>query len=97
MSEAHRMSAITGMSMSESLKKAWLNEKLSVAMKERVCHFYYQKITGEIREAYGSMMTKHIEGKVNGNGKRGKDCKTYFDTAKGAFRCYKSYNIISFV
>lgn len=96
MSEAHSIKSITGCTISEALKKAWLNEKLSRAMRERVCHFFYQKVSGEIREAYGTMMPSCIEGLVNGRGSRKPNTKTYFDTEKGEFRCYKSFNIISF-
>lgn len=95
MSEAHRIVSITGMTLSEALKKAWMNAKLLISMKKRVCHFFYKKISGEVREAYGTMMDRVIEGKVNGNGKRGKDCFTYYDTAADGFRCFKTYNIIA--
>ena len=96
MSEAHRISSVTGLSLSESLKKAWLNEKLAVAMKTRICHFYYQKVSGEIREAYGTLKQSYIEGQVQGTGRKNRDCRTYWDTVADGFRCYKSYNIISF-
>lgn len=95
MSEAHRISSITGLDLSSSLKKAWLNEKLNVAMKNRIVHFYYQKISGEIREAYGTLKANYIEGKVQGTGRTHRDCRTYYDTVADGFRSYKSYNIIS--
>lgn len=95
MSEAHRMSSITGCSMSVALKKAWMNEKLTVMMRTRIVHFYYQKMDGSIREAYGSLMPRHIDGLVQGTGRKHKDCRTYYDMTADGFRSYKSYNIIS--
>lgn len=95
MSEAHRIASITGMNLSESLKKAWLNEKLTIGMQTRICHFYYQKVSGEIREAYGTMRPSAIEGKVQGTGRKNRDCHTYYDTVADGFRCFKTYNIIA--
>ena len=95
MSEAHRISRITGMSMSESLKRAWLNEKLNISMRTRICHFYYKKVSGEIREAYGTRMPRYTEGTVQGTGRTHKDCFTYYDTIADGWRSFKTYNIIS--
>lgn len=95
MSEAHRMASITGASLSDSLKKAWMNEKLNKSMKTRIVHFFYQKISGEIREAYGTLQDRYIDGLVLGTGHKNRDCRTYYDTVAGGFRSYKSYNIIS--
>lgn len=43
------------LSMSEALKTAWMNIKLKAAMKERIVKFYFQKVDGSIREAYGTL------------------------------------------
>ena len=42
-----------GFSMSEALKQAWLNVKLKQELNKRIVKFYFQKINGEIREAWG--------------------------------------------
>ena len=44
-----------GFTMSEALKTAWLNFKLKMKMRYGIVKFYYQKISGEIREAYGTL------------------------------------------
>ena len=44
-----------GFTMSEALKVAWANMKLKAAMKQRIVKFYFQKVDGSIREAYGTL------------------------------------------
>ena len=44
-----------GYSRSEALKKAWLNIKLKAAMRQKIVKFYYQKVDGSIREAFGTL------------------------------------------
>lgn len=52
---AWQMVKRNGYSMSEALKTAWMNIKLKAAMKERIVKFYFQKVDGSIREAYGTL------------------------------------------
>lgn len=42
-----------GYTLSEALKCAWANIKLKIAMKESIVKFYFQKVDGSIREAFG--------------------------------------------
>ena len=44
-----------GMTLSDALKTAWRNFKLRVAMKSRIVKFYFLKVDGSIREAYGTL------------------------------------------
>lgn len=44
-----------GYTMSEALKTAWRNIKLKAAMAKRICKFYFQKVDGTIREAFGTL------------------------------------------
>lgn len=44
-----------GFTMSEALKCAWANMKLKAAMKERIVKFYFQKVDGSLREAFGTL------------------------------------------
>ena len=55
---AWQMVKKNGYSMSEALKTAWMNIKLKAAMKERIVKFYFQKVDGSIREAYGTLERK---------------------------------------
>lgn len=49
-----------GYKLSEALKCAWLNIKLKAEMKKRIVKFYFQKIDGSLREAYGTMNPETI-------------------------------------
>ena len=55
MNEAWRMFRITGESFAECLKRSWLLLKLKVQMKKRTVQFFYQKVSGEIRQAFGTL------------------------------------------
>lgn len=87
-----------GMSLSEALKKAWLNIKLRTMMQNRICKFYFQKVDGSIREAYGTL-EESIVPVLTGNDRRKKNdtVQTFFDTEKSEWRCFKKANLINMV
>lgn len=58
MSTAWQFVRKNGYSMSEAMKVAWANYKLKQAMKNRIVRFYYRKVSGEVREAFGSLQDK---------------------------------------
>lgn len=84
-----------GFPMSESLKAAWANMKLKAEMKKRVVKFYFQKVDGSVREAFGTLCDKLMPA-VSGTDKRTKNdtVQTYFDTERQEFRCYKKANLL---
>lgn len=93
MSMAWRFFRITGQSFAECLKKAWANFKLVQRMKASIVKFYYQKVDGSIREAWGTL--KDVEDKVKGDRRAKNDTvQVYFDTEVNEFRCYKKLNLI---
>lgn len=49
-----------GYSLSEALKVAWMNIKLKAQMKKRICKFYFQKVDGSLREAFGTLSEKVV-------------------------------------
>lgn len=62
-----------GFTMSEALKCAWANMKLKLQMKSKIVKFYFQKVDGSVREAYGTLFLqrfgfrpqeKYIKGEV---------------------------------
>ena len=84
-----------GYSMSEALKTAWMNIKLKAAMKERIIKFYFQKVDGSIREAYGTLKDSLLpDSKGTDSRKKSDTVQTYFDTERGEFRCYKVANLV---
>lgn len=84
-----------GMSLSDALKTAWVNVKLKAQMKSRIVKFYFIKVSGEIREAYGSLaesIIPTIEG--DSSRKQNDTCQTYYDCEKEAWRCFKKANLL---
>lgn len=83
-----------GFTMSEALKCAWANIKLKMAMKERIVKFYFSKVDGSLREAYGTLKESLLP-PTNGSGRKANDTlQTYFDTEKQEYRCFKKANLI---
>lgn len=84
-----------GFTMSEALKAAWANIKLRAAMKQRIVKFYFQKVDGSIREAYGTLKENLIPATSGDNRKRNDTVQVYFDTERQEWRCFKKANLIS--
>ena len=84
-----------GFTMAEALKAAWLNFKLRVAMAVRIVKFYFQKVDGSIREAYGTL-NESVTPVISGNDNRRKNdtVQTYFDTERQEWRCFKRANLL---
>ena len=83
-----------GFGMSEALRKAWANIRLKKEMAKRVVKFYFQKVDGTIREAYGTLNTSVLP-QSNGSGRRQNDTlQVYYDTERQEFRSFKKANLI---
>lgn len=94
MSDAWR-NRVTGESFSESLKRAWLLLKLKAQMKQKTVQFFYQKVNGEIRQAFGTLRDEVINTIVKETGRKPNDNMfIYFDTEKQEFRSFKKFNLI---
>lgn len=92
---AWQMVKKNGFSMSEALKTAWMNIKLKAAMKERIVKFYFQKVDGSLREAYGTLKGSLLpENKGTDNRKKSDTVQVYFDTEKSEYRCYKVAHLV---
>lgn len=96
MSLAWQMVKKNGFSRSEALKAAWANMKLEAEMKKRIVKFYFRKVDGSVREAYGTL-NENLMPAVAGTGRRaGNDSvQTYYDTERGGFRCFKKANLVA--
>lgn len=86
-----------GYTMSEALTCAWLNIKVRAMMKTRIVKFYFQKVDGSIREAYGTLKENLIPATVGSDRKRNDTVSAYFDTEKGEWRCFKKANLLEIV
>ena len=95
MRTAWQFAKTTGQSLSECLKLAWANFKLKAQMQKGIVKFYFQKVNGEIREAWGTLKAELIPN-TGKEDKRAKNAsiQVYFDTEKQEFRNYKKLNII---
>lgn len=85
-----------GYTMSEALKTAWVNIKLRAALSRRIVKFYFQKVDGSLREAYGTLMNDRIP-ETKGTKNTANTCQVYFDTEKDEWRCFKKANLIRIV
>lgn len=84
-----------GFSMSETLKVAWANMKLKLQMKSKIVKFYFQKVDGSVREAYGTLNEKLMPAIAGtDNRKKNDTVQTYYDTERQEFRCFKKANLL---
>ena len=97
MQTAWRFFKITGESFSECLKRAWTNFKLVAAMRTRIVKFYFQKVDGSIREAYGTLRSDLIPETTGTDRKRNDTVQAYFDTERSEYRCFKRLNLVKVV
>lgn len=84
-----------GFTMSEAMKCAWANMKLKAAMKQRIGKFYFKKVDGPVREAYGTLKENLIPATSGDNRKKNDTVQVYFDTERQEYRCFKKANLIT--
>jgi hypothetical protein len=84
-----------GYSLAEALKVAWANMKLLGTMQIRICKFYYQKVDGSLREAYGTLNSRLVPAIAGTDTRKKNDTvQVYYDTERGEWRCFKRANLI---
>lgn len=81
-----------GMSLSEALKTAWANVKLKAQMQQRIVKFWFSKVDGSIREAYGTLKAAKLPESKGTGRKPNNTVQVYFDTEKQEYRCFKKAN-----
>lgn len=84
-----------GYTLSEALKTAWKNIKLKTAMKAKIVKFYFSKVDGSVREAFGTLKPELLPESKGTDRKPNDTVQTYFDTEKGEYRCFKKANLVS--
>ncbi|BAP30143.1 uncharacterized protein CHSO_1106 [Chryseobacterium sp. StRB126] len=95
MKNAWKFFRTTGIEFAECLKKAWKLYHLTERMKKGIVKFYFQKVDGTIREAWGTLKADLIpESGSDSNKKQNETVQTYYDTEVGAFRCFKKLNLV---
>lgn len=86
---------IYGFSMSEAMKQSWKILKLKAALKKGVVKFYYQKLNGEIRTAWGTLKEGLIPETKGTERKRNESLITYYDNEKDSYRSFKVANFLN--
>lgn len=83
-----------GFSLSEALKCAWANIKLRAKMHKGIVEFYYKKVDGSMRQAFGTLEASRMP-QTSSESKRKPNASvfTYFDTEKNEWRCFKRFNL----
>ena len=85
---------VYGFSMAGAMKQAWQVLKLKAALKNGVVKFYYQKLNGEVRTAWGTLKEALIPETKGTERKKNESLITYYDNEKQAFRSFKIANLI---
>lgn len=81
-------------SMSYAMKMAWANFKLKEEMTKRVVCFYYAKVDGSVRRAYGTLQASALPASSGHSCKKNSSVQTYYDAEKGAYRSYRKANLL---
>ena len=84
-----------GLNLAEALRIAWRNFKLRTAMATGIVKFYFQKVDGSTREAYGTLAENRIPPTQESGRKPNPTTQTYFDTEKEEWRCFKKANLLA--
>ena len=84
-----------GFTMSEAMRVAWANMKLKAAMKNRIVKFYFKKVDGSIREAYGTLKESLMPATSSDNRKKNDTIQVYYDTERQEYRCFKKANLVT--
>ena len=86
-----------GYTLSEALKAAWANIKLVKQMSTKIVKFYFRKVDGSIREAYGTLQASLLPETKGTERKKSDTLQVYYDTEKSEFRSFKKANLIKFI
>ncbi|MEG1693457.1 MAG: SH3 beta-barrel fold-containing protein [Bacteroidales bacterium] len=91
---AWQLAKMYGLSISEAMHKSWTALKLKLAMKKGIVKFFFEKLNGEARTAWGTLEESRIPVSAGSEKKKNDTVMTFFDTEKNEFRCFKIVNII---
>ena len=82
-----------GFTMAEALKVAWLNAKVTKAMRTGIVQFFFMKVDGTLRQAFGTL-DPHRLPETQGKGRKANETvQVYFDTDKQEYRSFKKCNL----
>lgn len=92
---AWRFYRTTRRAFAECLRLAWRNFNLVRRMRTEIVRFYFQKIDGTLREAWGGALRTDIVPPIENSISRKKNetVQTYYDTERQEWRCFKRLNL----
>ncbi len=92
---AWRFYRTTRQAFSECLKLAWRNFCLVRKMHTEVVRFYFRKVDGTLREAWGTLRSDIVPPiNVSDTRKKNDTVQVYYDTERQEWRCFKRLNLI---
>lgn len=95
MNYAHHIYTSVDYTWSAALKKAWTLYRLARLMRNGVVKFYYEKVDGSARVAYGTLKDLPAGVTSRRGSSSGFGTMRYWDTKKRAFRSFRVENFIA--
>lgn len=93
MSQAWQMVKRNGFTMAEALRIAWLNFNLRAKMANGIVKFYFEKVDGTLREAYGTLKAELLPESKGTGRKPNPMVQVYYDTERNEYRSFKVANL----
>lgn len=95
MRQAWQLVKVYGFSMAEAMKQSWLLLKLKKSMSKGIVKFFYEKLNGEARTAWGTLASDKIPATAGtDNRKKNDSVMVYFDQEANDWRSFKKANLI---
>ena len=97
MSYAHHIFVTTASDWATALKKAWQLYRLAKMMRSGVVKFFYEKVDGSARVAYGTLcnLPAGVTSRRSATKTPNFGTMCYWDTKKNAFRSFRVENFIA--
>ena len=95
--ERAKTMVIKGYNLNQSITTSSMIELLQIQLMNGTAHFIYKKKTGELREAWGTLLEKVVTNNTNGWGESRSlyNCQAYFDVEEQAWRSFRYENLIT--
>lgn len=86
----------TGLCISDALRLSWKNIKLREAMHRGIVEFTYRKVSGEVRNAKGTLQEIVIPSRsTEGATRKSNDSvQCYYDCGKLGWRSFRKSNLV---
>lgn len=95
MKQSWMLVKVYGFSMADAMKQSWKVIKLKKALKNGIVKFYYQKLDGTVRTAWGTLKEGMIPETKGTERKKNEGLVTYYDNEKSSYRSFKVANFLN--